>query len=327
MTKGGPRAKSLSLRNIALSDEAIDWTVRLGSGSATAADRAAFEQWRARSPAHAQAAREAAALLSDAAHTQVAAEHRDIVEALCPPPPARYGMSRRVVLAGGMAAASIVAVASGGVIGPMSGLLATHATRVGQRKRVELADGSIAWLNTATALSVDFSARQRRLTLHNGEALFEVAKDKARPFIVSSGGGEARAVGTVYSVRRRGALSDVVVSEGVVEVRNGAGLARLAAGQRVAYGDEIMGAIHPADGQAATAWARGKLIFHKRPLASVAAELERYQSGRVIIVGDRLKQLQVTGVFDLDAPDVLLRSIAETASARVTRLPLLIVIR
>src|SRR5690606_26243437 len=127
----------------------------------------------------------------------------------------------------------------------------------------------------------------------------EVAGDAARPFVVVSGGGEARAVGTVYSVRRRGAASDVIVIEGGVEVRSGGEAVRLGAGQRIAYGGDILGAVRTADSEAATAWTRGKLIFNRRPLAEVAAELERYQAGKVIVLGDGLGRLEVTGVFEL----------------------------
>jgi transmembrane sensor len=213
-----------------------------------------------------------------------------------------------------------------GAFGPPSGFLSDYATGVGGRDRVVLEDGSIVWLNTSTALSADFSDRERRLTLHAGEALFEVAKDKARPFIVASGGGEARAVGTIYAVRKRGEINDVIVTEGIVEVRNGSEITRLTAGQQIAYGDSFQSAIRLVDGEALTAWSRGKLIFNHRPLGEVAAELERYQHGRVIVRSERLKRLEVTGVFELDNPKALLRAISATVNVPVTRLPFLTLI-
>lgn len=323
---GGPTGPDrLTPRNVALSDEAIDWIVLLGSGSATEADRAAFETWRSRSPAHADAAEEAASILDDIGRSRTAGEYREIGAAIRGPTPSRARVSRRTVLTGGVAAAAVTVFASG-TFGPRSGLLADYATGVGGRKRIVLEDGSVAWLNTASALSVDYTAKERRLTLHDGEALFEVAKDKARPFIVMAGKGEARAVGTVYSVRRRGALNDVIVREGIVEVRSGDDLVRMTAGHQIAYGDGILGSLRFADSTAATAWARGKLIFNHRPLGEVAAELERYQVGKVVVRGERLKRLQVTGVFDLGDNTAMLRAIAATVDVPVTRLPLLTII-
>ncbi len=81
------------------------------------------------------------------------------------------------------------------------------------------------------------------------------------------------------------------------------------------------------DVDAATAWQRGKLIFNRRPLENVVAELQRYRTGRIVILGDRLKTLEVTGVFDLDDTDRILRTIEETTKARVVQMPLFTIIR
>lgn len=320
------KADRLTPRNITLSDEAIDWVVRLGSGAATEEDHADFAAWRARSPAHAAAATEAATILSDIGQTGTADEYRDIGAAIRAPlaPPPR--VSRRNVILGSATAVAAIGLAGTGSLGPPSAFWADYATGIGGRERIVLADGSIVWLNTATTLSADFTGTERRVTLHEGEALFEVARDKARPFIVHSGDGEARAVGTAYSVRRRGALSEVVVTEGIVDVRNGSGSVRLTAGQQIAYGNGIQSAVRSVHGSVATAWARGKLIFNRRPLGEVAAELQRYQFGKVIVRGERLKRLEVTGVFDLGDNTALLQAIAATVKVPVTRLPLLTII-
>jgi transmembrane sensor len=74
MSEERPLADRLNPRNLTLSDEAIEWIVLLGSGSATNEDRAAFEEWRCRSPAHADAAEEAASILDDIARTRTAGD-------------------------------------------------------------------------------------------------------------------------------------------------------------------------------------------------------------------------------------------------------------
>lgn len=325
MSKNRRSGDRISPRNVALSDEAIDWIVRLGSGSATAADRAAFQEWHSRSPAHAEAAIEAAAMMESVGATRQAETYREIGTALRSPPTARP-LPRRYLLAGAAASVAMAGLVGSGTFGPAVGFFSDYATGVGERKRVVLTDGSIVWLNSSTALSTDFTITERRLTLHVGEALFEVAKDKARPFTVISGTGEARAVGTVYAVHRRGGISEVIVTEGIVEVGNGSNITRLTAGQQVAYGEGFVSRVGSVDGEALTAWSRGKLVFNRRPLADVAAELERYQHGAVIIRDERLKRLEVTGVFDLDDPAALLRAISATINVPVTRLPLLTII-
>ena len=346
--------------NVALSDEAIDWIVRLGSGTINDADHATFEQWQARSPAHAAALQEAADLLTDIGSTQAAFTHKaaygtpsasspigaDIASVgftpdqiaapsagapISPSPfaavpmPTRIG--RRAMLTGGIGTALAASLIIGGYFAPVSWMLADERTNIGERRKIALPDGSTVWLNSGTAPSHDFTPQERRLTLHSGEALFDVAKDPARPFIVTAGEGEARAIGTVYSVRRRNAANEVIVSEGVVEVRHGQEKAQLIAGQRLAYGDNILGHVRTADADAATAWTRGKLIFNHMPLADVAAEAQRYQRSRIIIIGDTLRRTEVTGLFELDDPDALLRAISTATKAKIMRLPMLTIIR
>ena len=325
--KQGPRAAE-DEPSRRLSDEAIDWLVRLGSGRATPKDRLTFLRWRQRSAAHEAAAVEAETLLRAVGETRQADQLRRHGEPLSPAGVRRRPIGRRILFAGAAAASLAVVAVALPSLGPLSALYADHATGVGGRKRVALADGSIAVLNTATAVSVDYSGKERRVVLHDGEALFEVAKDAARPFIVVAGDVEVRAVGTAFVVRLKEACEHVTVSEGTVAVKvGGRPPIRVEAGQRLGVGDGDRFKLGTVDIDAVTAWQRGKLIFNRRPLESVVAELQRYRAGRIVILGDRLKALEVTGVFDLDDTDRILRTIEETTKARIVHMPLLTVIR
>ena len=131
-------------------------------------------------------------------------------------PPGRP--TRRAMLwTGGALAAGVAGV---GVLG----LGAFHrgqrfTTRKGEVQVVALGDGSVVTLNTASRIAVDFSHSRRDIALLGGEALFDVAKDRARPFVVTAGNTQVRAVGTSFTVRR---LADspvqILVREGVVEI-------------------------------------------------------------------------------------------------------------
>lgn len=333
-----------------LSDEAIERLVHLRSGRATEADRAAFAAWRRQSPAHDAAAREAESLWHDLAETPTAAAHSEAwarQETDGPPggfphgPSERYRarLARRAVLTGGLAASAAAIVVGSGAIGPVSGVFADYATRVGARREVALPDGSTAVLNSATALSLAYSPEERRLVLHAGEALFDVAADAARPFVVTAASGEIRALGTVFSVRHESDAIRVMVSEGTVEVRSEGGRGdprQVAARQQTTFdarGFDAQGVAAPTslDVAAATAWVRGKLIFNKRPLAEVVAELERHQAGRIVILDKKLESLEVSGVFDLgdpdDGPSAALGTLERILRVRVVRLPLLTLIR
>jgi transmembrane sensor len=306
-----------------LVEEAIGWLGRLGSGRAR--DRAGFAAWRARSPAHEVSAREAEALWRDLGETDHALAFRAqvLLHAAPPRPPAR---SRRAVVGMSVAASTVLVLGTSQLL-PLSSLRADHSTGTGERREVRLPDGSVVLLNTGSALSVSFTAQKRQVELLRGEALFQVAKDQARPFLVRADAGSVRAVGTEFAVRTLNDAIRVSVTEGVVEVLSDeapAGAIRLKAGQTVTYGRQgRLGALQAVDTGAETAWRRGKLIFVQRPLAEVLTEIERYQRGRILILDDRLRRLNVTGVFDLADPAGSLAAIAQGLQADLTRLPLL----
>lgn len=300
-----------------LSDEAIERLVRLHSGSTGAAERMDFLRWRGLSVEHERAAREAEALWGALPETRHAEDYRRRVRR-----PRRW-----LALA---ASACVAAIAVAIVLPePLAGLYADYATRTGERRMLELADGSRVWLNSDSSLSVDFGPQQRRLRLHSGEALFEVAKDAARPFIVEARGGEVRAVGTRFDVDSRGPQVRVDVTEGVVQV-NSAGSApvRLSAGERLSYREAAAPEpVQPLDLSSASAWQRGKLIFNQRPLGEVLDELERYLPGRIVLTDGALRQHKVSGVFDLKDPDALLKTLERLQPVTVTHLPWLVLIR
>lgn len=317
--------------DVSLSDEAIEWLVRLSSGRASPKDRLAFLRWRAKSDRHETAAREAEEILRGVGETRQADRLRRGSEPLpFSSTHARGGrrFGRRslfAVAATASAAAIAVALPS---LGPLSALYADYSTSVGQYKRVELPDGSVALLNTATALSVDQSSAQRNAVVHDGEALFEVARDPNRPFVVTAGTAKVRAVGTAFTVRCNDDGATVVVREGTVEVTaSGISPTRLEAGQRLDIGQGERRQITAVDVDAAMAWQRGKLIFNRRPLESVIAEVQRYRTDRIVIASEKLRTLQVSGVFDLADSDRLLQAIKDTTKAQVVRLPLLTIIR
>jgi transmembrane sensor len=94
----------------------------------------------------------------------------------------------------------------------------TYATDIGERRSITLEDGSTIDLNARSKVRVRFSNGERDVELLEGQALFGVAKDKARPFIVRSGIAVVRAVGTQFDVYRKRSGTTVTVVEGRVAV-------------------------------------------------------------------------------------------------------------
>lgn len=98
-------------------------------------------------------------------------------------------------------------------------LLADYRTGIGERRRIVLADGSALELGSDTALSVRFDSRQRQLTLHRGQAYFQVAADATRRFSVRAGQGISTALGTQFDVKLLDDIVTVSVTEHAVAVR------------------------------------------------------------------------------------------------------------
>ena len=94
----------------------------------------------------------------------------------------------------------------------------SYATDIGEHRSLALSDGSMVDLNARSKLRIEFSKDERLVELLEGQALFQVAKDKSRPFIVKSGDATVRAVGTQFDVDRKATGTTVTVLEGRVVV-------------------------------------------------------------------------------------------------------------
>lgn len=311
-----PPQTSPGRKSASLDDLAIDWLVHLHSGHAGPGDAAAFAAWRRQSPVHDAAAVAAETLWQDIGATRAAAASR------------RRGFTRRALMGGALAACVAGLIFVVAAADPIAAVFADHATNVGETRRIELPDGSIAILNTRTAISVDYSDKGRRVRLDAGEATFEVRKDPARPFVVAADGGESLAVGTVFTVRRNNGSVSVLVEEGIVEVTApGRVLVRLSTGRAIAYGQDASGTPEEADVRALTAWRRGKLIFNRKPLVDVVAEFERYGGGRIVVADAALGARDVTGVFDIADAGGLVETVARTLpGVKILRMPFLTVL-
>ncbi len=220
----------------------------------------------------------------------------------------------------------------------------TYITLVGEQRTVRLKDGSLVHLNTNTKVKTHFSFKGRDITLLDGEALFDVAKDPDRPFRVRSDNNIIQAVGTQFNVYQHGDVTKVAVIEGIVDIDPNKMLspqnrtsaitpasdhlseetlidpARLVAGQEAALGPngEVLSLIE-TDVRNAIAWRTRRLVFQSRPLAEVAAQFNRYNRLQIRIEGDELAAKRLTGTFNADDPKTLVRFLAAGQDLQVDR--------
>jgi len=290
--------------------QAADWLVRLQSSNLDEAEAVAFDAWLGADPANATAYDAALSVL-----LEVEAAASRIEGALKAARPRRSLAWRRGWLAaGGVAAAATVAIA----LTPFS-LLApasqTFATAKGEHRTVRLADGSVIDLNAGSRLTVSLGARERRVAMNEGEAVFDVAADKTRPFLIAAGDRTVRVVGTRFDVRRRSGQLSVTVERGLVEVRPNEGAQgrawRLHPGQKLDHADGSpavqVSAVDPAQ---VLSWKSGRLIYRDQPLGDVVADLNQQFARPILLEGAALAQTKVSGVLVLDDQEAVIRRLA-----------------
>jgi transmembrane sensor len=241
-------------------------------------------------------------------------------------PQAQFSWDRRRTLQWGGAIAAGALIAVGGTWQFLR-RRGRFSTGKGETKVVALKDGSVVTLNTASEIQVDYSDAMRAVELIQGEALFDVAKSKARPFVVSAGDTKVRAVGTSFTVRRlETAPVQVLVREGVVEVFrpaiDAAPLRIFANNMALApQGDATAIAAKPipaAQVNRQMAWQKGQIAFEGETLAKAAAEFSRYSDTRIVIEDPALAGEEIAGLFKATDPVGFARTIAISLNAKAS---------
>ncbi|NOW47499.1 transmembrane sensor [Novosphingobium sp. SG751A] len=218
--------------------------------------------------------------------------------------PAAPAFWRRRGFLGAMAASVAAVVGAGRWLDARS----SFATRVGEIRRVPLADGSVMTINSGSELTVRMAKSSREIEIAQGEAWFDVAKDAARPFTVAAGKVRARAVGTAFSVRRRETGVEVLVTEGVVESwseEDESLRLRLVAGERALLSDTAV-VHHESDRASAVdrslAWRSGMIDLNGTSLSEAADEFNRYNQRQIIIADSAVADEQFDGLFRINDP-------------------------
>lgn len=224
----------------------------------------------------------------------------------------RFSIPRRRLVAG-FVAASVVGVGATAAW-RYSRDVELYRTQVGERRVVALADGSKVHLNTASTIEVSLKKDRRLVRLVKGEALFEVAHDKARPFLVDAGSAQLRAVGTAFNVRIRENVVELTVTEGVVAVGRSGRPEQQVAGPHVAAGGGAViggGAVAPTVlGEKVlrqrTAWQDGVIELEGETLPQAVEEFNRYRAQPIVVGDARLANIRVGGRFEVDEADKFL---------------------
>lgn len=331
------------LRRIDL--EAAEWLVKRDRGF-TAAEQDAYFQWLAADPRHGEwLARHGETWRELNALAQWRPEHSQEPnpDLLAPTRPRRRWRSRVVWFWSGALAAAAAGVALTFMLesSPPPGAVkpGTAPVEVAARtyERRVLDDGSVVELNRGALVAVDYQANLRRVRLLQGEALFTVAKDSRRPFVVHAAGVDVRAVGTAFNVRLDADNVEVLVTRGRVQVETAAIVAS-SAGQGAPVpipvleaGDAVtvsrsLAAVAPQVNRVSEdemtrrlAWQPRMLDFRSTPLAEVVAEFGRHGGPRIVIADAELESLPIVMSFRSDNAEAFVRLLEMTAGVKAER--------
>lgn len=344
MTDSDPRNAFLPEQAL---EDASDWLLRLEDAPDDVGLRSGLEEWLAASPENARAwalAHRAVGMSRRAAPVLLREEDSPVVgpvvtPVVAPPPaaayagrekaghgPARRGIRRGFPLWRPMRRYALPAVAAALILAFLMPemairLRADHISTIGEMRPVSLADGSAIMLGADSALTARLGADRREVRLLRGEAWFDVARDESRPFTVHADDMAVTVTGTAFDVAMTEGVMSVGLADGSVRVtRPGLPGLKLALqpGQRLVI-DRATGvaALRAVDVQEIGAWRSGRLVAHDSSLADVAAALDRYYHGMIIVRGDMLKSARVTGVYDLMDTEGSLRTLASHSGAHV----------
>jgi len=203
-------------------------------------------------------------------------------------------------------------------------------TDIGDRLARTLPDGTRISLNTNSRLTIQYTAQERRVLLPQGEALFEVAKDAERPFVVIAGAHVVRAVGTAFVVRNDTREWSLTLVEGAVNVlpasasssaHPSAATPVLAPGQRLTFVTPEASQIDTPPIDRVTAWQQGEVRLDGTALADAVAEMNRYSTTQLTIDDPYTAAVRVTGTFQSGDSLSFARAVAHTYELQVVEEP------
>lgn len=302
-------------------NEQIDWArlARYFAQEVTDEERAAVEHWRTSDPANARLFAQTERIWQAAARRgsgNFAAAQQRLDAHL-------RNSGRSLYLRRWLVAAVIAGALIGGSVLTrmlMRGAIdeVTYATAPGQRSTVRLADGSTVQLNVASTIHVTVGKRGARTVRLNGQAYFDVAHDRLRPFRVMVGSGVIEVRGTRFDVQ---AYSDdyrttVAVEEGLVAVTGRTGEPLLVSAGQLA--DIVAGeaATLRAGGTDADfpVWRERRIRFDDVTLSQAITTLERWYGIDIVLADEALATRRITAFFDAESSEAVLEAIALSLS-------------
>ena len=313
-----------------LRQTAIQWFLRMQHADVEDSERNKFESWLMESRAHQEAYSEVSKLW-DRFDSSVALEKLAVAMDQKRFFDQRERTNRFKKTVAGMLGA--IAISMAGMFSyqywqsqPVM-QLATQAT-FGEVESKRLEDGTLLTMNTGTDIEVTYYRDRRIAKLKRGEAIFEVARDESRPFIVDSGYARVSVLGTRFAVNRMQNVVRISVDHGLVRVEKQNEQGATGSPLTLHKGEVAEIRVDKAsplksDRQAADAFSfeKGVITFDKADIHEIAETLSRYRKIPVVAQVDASEQRQITAVIKSQSIETFLRRLPDMAPVKVTTTP------
>lgn len=316
--------KRVAESDLSIDEQARDWVLRLASEEISRSEIDACKAWLASDPVHQMAFERRRSVW------QTLSNHPEVFKVASPlPRPSRIRPIRGWIairprsFVAGTIAASIAVVLAVPQLLLWAGTDYRTSTDILQ---IALSDGSMATLDSASAIAVDFDGHERRVALLRGNAFFTVRHGDPRPFRVAASGGVTEDIGTSFEVRQEPGRTAVTVAQGAVRVRGrdatSVPAVQLRAGETAVY--DTNGRITTSrisSLSSIAAWREGELLIDGLSISDAIAAVARYRRAPTWVWTDLSGGVPVSGAFRTDRADDALQALANEAGLSISWLP------
>lgn len=304
--------------NDSIDEQAVAWFIRLRADSVSQQDKISFNLWLEKAAEHRSAFYEICVMWGDETLLQSLTDSAK-KHGIAPRAQKKTFIKRRGVLA--IAACLLLAISLSGQIRLL--MKADYTSARGERKTVQLSDGSTAILNTDSAVAIKMEDGQRLVELLKGEVFFDVAPDADRPFVVKANHSTTRVLGTRFFVHCKNDSDEIKVLSGRVEVseaRRWKNPLVLHDQEAVAVYGTAIGQPQALDSTLSTSWISGFLAYQNETLETVVNQINRYGAGMVFFRDDKLRNLRINGRLSIRDSRDMLNVLQKTMNLKITYL-------
>tara|TARA_R110002072_G_scaffold166730_4_gene320114 strand:- start:681 stop:1736 length:1056 start_codon:yes stop_codon:yes gene_type:complete len=317
-----------------IENTAHEWLIKIMSDTATDADIDAFEVWRDKNPEHGKAYanvsqiwNELGVLARSPQGENLRKSVDDIEEAqgiffvLANSIKQRFSIPQYALAS---LAALLMIILFMQETPPQTPEI--YQTTTSEVREITLTDGSIITLGALSRVEVNFNNTGRNVSLIQGQAFFDVAKNPNNPFYVKAKDTIVRVLGTKFDIHFGPKDITVGVLEGLVQVtpkqvnKENHETKVLTAGQMISttsngfLNDIQLAQVKPGS------WREGRLVYKEIEFLKVIADANRYYSRKIILQDDSLEKVHITTSFDVEQIDIFLKSLPEIFNVDVVYL-------